>query len=108
MATKHVASTDGVLVRVGDRVVSLYKDGAVPEGADRKHVSLLLDRGLLVEADAPDEDEPDAGDDDGVQVPVKSATRPEWDAYAKSQGLTDEEIASYSSKEELQKHFGVE
>ncbi len=45
----------------------------------------------------------DASDsDDGT--PTKSATREEWDDYARSQGVDPEE---YSSKEELQAHFGV-
>lgn len=109
MATNYVAAVDGVLLRVGDRVVSLYRDGGVPQGADKAHVKLLVERGLLVETEVPDAPADDPGEpEQTIDVPAKSATRAEWDAYAKTQGLTDEEIASYSSKEELQKHFGVE
>jgi hypothetical protein len=101
---KLVAARDGVLVKVGNTIVSLYRGGAAPEGADERHVALLKERKLLVESDddqnAPVEDHSDT-------VPAKSATREEWDAYAKSQGLSDEDIAGYSSKADLQAHFGV-
>lgn len=38
------------------------------------------------------------------EAPNKSASREEWDEYARSQGVDPEE---YSTKESLQEHFGV-
>lgn len=112
--------------------VLLYRDAPVPEAAE--NIAELEAEGFIVEveeenlgglqSDLPlnleSPEEPlspvvrfgngDAGDDvdDGSRIPAKSASRAEWDTYAKSQGLSDEEVAAFSSKEELQKHFGVE
>lgn len=58
MATNYVAAADGVLVRVGNAIVGpLYTLDPVPEGADKDHVGLLVDRGLLVATAAPDTDD---------------------------------------------------
>ncbi|HEX4432794.1 MAG TPA: hypothetical protein VHZ96_26210 [Frankiaceae bacterium] len=103
MATQLVAERDGVLLRVGNEIRSLYRGGAVPDGSDPEHVKLLTGRGLLVEAGETDHDP------DGIgPIPAKSASRADWDAYAATQGLSEVDVAAFSSKEELQKHFGVE
>lgn len=102
MSNNYVATRDGVLLKVGNEIRSLYRDAPVPQGADADHVQLLKDRGLLVRAEEADTDDAQDG------APAKSASRADWDAYATSQGLSDDEIAAFSSKEELQKHFGVE
>lgn len=104
MSNKNlVASSDGVLLKVGDRIQSLYKGGGVPNGADQAHVDLLVDRGLLVEADddqsAPVEDHSDGG------APAKSASKADWVAYAVSQGA-DEATAEAATKEDLVAQFG--
>jgi hypothetical protein len=59
MSKNLIAERDGVMLKIGNEIRQLYKDGAVPEGADAAHVQLLVDRGLLVEAEGPDAD----GDD---------------------------------------------
>lgn len=54
MAKQKVAAYDGVMVKAGGQFRTLFKDGAVPEGADADHVKVLVDRGLLV--DGPDDE----------------------------------------------------
>lgn len=67
MAKQLIAAIDGVMVKVGGEYRTLYKDGAVPDGADADHVKVLVDRGLLVDAPA----EPDAED----AKPAKAAAK---------------------------------
>jgi hypothetical protein len=104
MATNYIATTDGVLLHVGNTVVSLYRDGAAPAGADPDHVKLLLDRGLLVKVDSADAVVDDV-DGDGP-IPAKSALKDEWVAYAVSKGATQEE-AEASTKEDLIAAYGT-
>lgn len=79
MANKaRVAATDGVMVKVGDRYVSLYKDVPVPEGADAEHLAVLEERGLIVDApesDAPAEDHGDAEGADADKAEAKPARK---------------------------------
>jgi hypothetical protein len=52
---------------------------------------------------------PDDPDGDGP-MPAKSASRADWDAFAKSEAggsLSDEDLKAFSSKEDLQKHYEV-
>lgn len=100
---KLVAARDGVLVKVGNTIVNLYRGGAVPEGADERHVALLKERKLLVEPDtdqgAPVEDHSDGG------APAKSATKGEWVDYAVAQGA-DRDEADAATKEDLIATYG--
>lgn len=45
-----------------------------------------------------------AASSDGSDTPNKSASREEWDEYARSQGVDPEQ---FDTKEDLQNHFGV-
>lgn len=94
-----VAERDGVLLKVGNEIRSLYKGGAVPSGADPAHVKLLQDRGLLVEGDAPD------GEHDTDGPPAKSASKADWVAYAVAQGA-DEADADAQTKDDLIAAYG--
>jgi hypothetical protein len=69
-ANNLVAAVDGVLVKVGKTIVSLYQGGEVPEGADERHVKHLTDLGLLVEAD----EDVDI-DEDAKKAPAKSTAK---------------------------------
>jgi hypothetical protein len=104
MSRNYVATIDGVLLKVGDRITSLYKDGGVPDGADPAHVQLLVDRGLLASADA--EHEPEPAQPEAPKPPAKSANKDEWVAYAESQG-TSHDDAEALTKDQLIEQFGA-
>lgn len=115
----------------GVGAVLLYRDAPVPDSAE--DLDLLEADGFIAAvvdgevgghpSDLPADYVPpaavvaegataDAGDDpDGAgPMPAKSASRADWDAYAKSEAggsLTDDDVAAFSSKEDLQKHYGV-
>lgn len=105
MASKTFAAIDGVLLKVGDRITSLYKDAVVPADADAEHVKVLTDRGLLVEQDVAEPSEADDVDGDGP-IPAKSANKDVWVAYAVSKGATQEE-AEASNKDDLIAAYGA-
>lgn len=102
---KQVAAVDGVMVLAGGQYRTLYKDGAVPEGADAEHVKVLTDRGLLV--DAPEVDDVDGDDVDGDgPIPAKSANKDAWVAYAVSKGATEDD-AEAATKDDLIAAYGT-
>jgi hypothetical protein len=99
MGKQLVAAIDGVMVKAGGQLRPLYKDGAVPEGADQEHVKLLVDRGLLVEKSD------DADSDTDTDVPAKSANKDVWVDYAVSQGA-DRAEAEAATKDDLIASYG--
>lgn len=102
MADKLIAAIDGVMVKAGGQFRTLYKDADVPEGADADHVKVLVDRGLLVKAEAADE--VDDVDGDGP-IPAKSAAKDAWVAYAVSKGATQQD-AEAATKDDLIAAYG--
>lgn len=93
-----VAERDGVMLKVGNEIRQLYKDGEVPSGADPAHVKLLVDRGLLVE-------KVDDADKDTDGPPAKSANKADWVEYAVSQGA-DRDEAEKATKDDLVAQYG--
>lgn len=47
----YVVTSACAMVKVGDRLETLARGAAVPEGADPDHVALLVERGMLVEGE---------------------------------------------------------
>lgn len=95
MADTLISAYDGTLVKVGDRLRRVDKGGAVPPGADKDHVKLLVGRGMLVKGepvggvqsdpDAPPPFTPPAGGAtsrqssyDGTSAPAKSGSKADW------------------------------
>lgn len=56
------------------------------------------------EAASSEGSEEEDEEEDNGDVPAKSASRAEWDAYAESQGV---DPSQFATKEDLQAHFGV-
>jgi hypothetical protein len=97
MTKQLVAAIDGVMVKAGGQYRTLYKDGAVPDGADADHVKVLVGRDLLVEKSEDADSDSD--------VPAKSATKDVWVDYAVSQGA-DRAEAEAATKDDLIASYG--
>jgi hypothetical protein len=72
-----------------------YTDSVVPEGWNDERCKQLVDEGFLVKSD----------DDGQVKKPAKSASKGEWEAYARSQGATDDDLDG-KSKDDLVDAYG--
>lgn len=117
MGNQLVSQYDGTMVKVGETFRRVDKGAAVPDGADKDHVQMLLDRGMVAEG------EPDAGfvDPGGVRAfdvaadagiesaagdgrPAQAANKDAWVEYAVAQGF-DRDEAEAATKAELIDRF---
>jgi hypothetical protein len=79
----------------------LYKGAPVPGDIAKEHTDRLAAEGLIEETSTPavaattDEDEP----------PAKSASKADWEAYARSQGATDADLDG-ATKDDLVATYG--
>lgn len=100
MSTTYVSAVPLTMVRLaegGYRNV-LQGDPIVGQAVDAEDLKRLVRKGFLVEK-ADDE-----GASDGP--PAKSASKGDWEAYARSQGATDEELDGLT-KDELVAGYGA-
>ena len=125
MATKYVVTAPYVTL-LGDtpdgrRLVGLYRGSPVPDGVPEASLKHHLDAGLiapvkeaeaLLEADAG-ELPSNTGSVDGepapgasVEAPAKSASKADWEAYARSQGATDADLDG-ATKDSLVTKYGA-
>jgi hypothetical protein len=81
----------------GSRVY-LYEGALLPDGLREGEVERLVDLGLAGEVEITDESA-----DDGP--PAKSASKGDWEAYARSQGATDDDLDGVT-KDELIASYG--
>lgn len=97
--TNYVVTAPLVIVRQKDGSrVHVYAGAPVPKDADREHLEQLIDQDMVEKAAEPESDE------DGA--PAKSAAKAEWEAYARAQGATDEDLEG-KTKDELVSTYGA-
>lgn len=102
--------SDGANLSVGDTDIEQASVEELAEGQRQANKQYTMPPdGLAAEkptpphsAEATSSDSSDASD--SGDTPNKSASREEWDEYARSQGVDPED---FSTKEDLQAHFGV-
>lgn len=84
--------------RVAGQLMYVYHDGVLPEGVDKADLKHLLDSDLIekVSESAP-------ADDD--KAPAKSATKDEWEAFARSKGASDADLDG-KTKDDLITAYG--
>lgn len=86
----HTVTAPLVVLRQQDGSrVHLYQGAPVPDTADSEHVDQLVELGMLGKAEtavAAASGEAPAG------PPAKSASKADWEAYARSQGATDADL----------------
>lgn len=73
------------------------------EGLDKDHVEQLEEEGFIEEREEPEL--PENAGDQGDGAPTKSASKGDWEAYARSQGATDEDLDGLT-KDELVAKYG--
>lgn len=86
----QVATTGGVAVQV-------TKGGAVPSDITPEALANLIDLGYVEGAEI--------GSDEPEGPPAKSASKGDWESYARSQGATDEDLAGLN-KDDLVSLYG--
>lgn len=103
MSKRYVSAEPLTMVRVGSgeavTMAYVFEGAPVPEGADPDDVKRLVDEGFLVEQEVAD-----SGDEDGP--PAKSASKGDWEAYARSQGASDEDLDG-QTKDDLIETYGA-
>lgn len=77
--------------------IYIYEGGILPDGLREGEVERLVDLGLVEETDVAPEDE--AG------PPAKSASKADWEAYARSQGASDDDLEG-QTKDDLIASYG--
>lgn len=73
----------------------LYTDAPLPADVDPDQLEQLVDAKMVAEVEDPSDDE----------KPAKSAPKGDWEAYARSQGATDEDLDG-KTKDELIASYG--
>jgi hypothetical protein len=88
-----------VVVKDESGAQRMFLAGAVlPAGLDGDHVKQLLDQGMVEEGQVVGIVEDDAFDEElenedvEVETPAKSASKGDWEAFARSQGATDADL----------------
>lgn len=103
------------LVRVGPSLAYVHRGEPVPEGASAEELKRLEDEGYIVKGQVGDviEDDSDSsegsgdtGDSGSDEAPAKSASKADWEAYARSQGATDEDLKD-ATKDGLVAKYGA-
>lgn len=77
-----------------------YVDAVVPQGLNDKRCEQLVEEGMLEKVSAS---EADSSASDGP--PAKSASKGDWEAYARSQGATDADLEG-KTKDDLVDAYG--
>lgn len=95
MANYTVTAPLVVLRQQDGSYVHLYEGTPVPDSGDTNHVKQLVDYGMLSAA----ADEPADG------PPARSASKADWEDYARSQGATDADINGVT-KDDLVAAYG--
>lgn len=80
-----------------------YAGEVLPADADEKHVQMLLDGEMVEKVDLVEVTDSDDEGADGP--PTKSASKGDWEAYARSQGATDEDLDG-QTKDDLIAAYG--
>lgn len=75
-----------------------YVDAIVPAGLNDERCKQLAVEGMLEEVSETEAD-------DAAGPPAKSASKGDWEAYARSQGATDEDLAG-KTKDDLVDAYG--
>jgi hypothetical protein len=82
--------------RIAGPDVYVYEGGTLPDFVKGDNLQSLLDSKMVEESKAADT---------GDGPPAKSANKPEWEAYAVSQGMSEED-AHAATKDDLVEKFG--
>lgn len=75
-----------------------YEHGVIPAGFNDERCKELVEEGMLEEVS-----DAEAGGDDGP--PAKSASKGDWEAYARSQGAEDDDLDG-KTKDDLIAAYG--
>lgn len=81
--------------RVAGQLLYGYEGAVLPDGVDRAEVEHLLDAGLIEEVGSDEQDGP----------PAKSASKGDWESFARSQGATDVDLEGMT-KDDLVAAYG--
>lgn len=81
-----------------------YKDAVVPVGLNDARCEQLAKEGMLEKVSAAKASDDLAGEQG---PPAKSASKGDWEAYARSQGASDEDLAG-ATKDDLIAQYGGE
>lgn len=101
MAKNYIGKAPLTMVRTtAGSYVHVFAEDAVPADITDDDLKRLLDEGYIVEAPAAE----DSADSDGG-APAKSATKADWEAYARSQGATDADLEG-KTKDDLVNAYG--
>jgi hypothetical protein len=103
----YVAKAPVVKVSVGEpggnRIARILRAGAaVPEGVAQEQLDSLEARDLI-EKSGDQDDVDDATEVSFDGPPAKSAGKDVWEAYARSRGFTDEELAGLKKPDLIEK-----
>jgi hypothetical protein len=88
-------------LETGERIY-LYEGAFLPSNVREGEADRLVDLGLVTEVDV---DEEDGTEDSAGGPPAKSASKADWEAYARSQGATDDDLDG-ATKDDLIASYG--